>query len=74
MLALLIKFVLPLLALYYGPQWLRRLLASVKAPKNLSRFGDRYPQQEGQKQEDVIEICPSCGNVREKFHRCRFKD
>ena len=69
-LGILIKFLVPVIGFYYFQKWMRNVL---NPPQNYSGDPESKFTANGKKsQEEVIEICPECGNVMMKNHRCQF--
>lgn len=69
-LGILLKFLVPVLGFYFAQKWLRNFL---NPPQNYS--GNPEQKQTGaggRGPEDVIEICPECGNVMMKNHKCQY--
>ena len=69
-LGILLKFLVPLLGFYLIQKWIRNAL-------NPSQDYSGNPEQKqtksrGDRADDVIEICPECGNVMLRNHQCKF--
>ena len=65
--AILIKFLGPIIAFYYIQKFLRNALSGLN-PGHIS------PKKRSHPADDVIEICPDCGNVKLHHHRCKFNE
>ena len=68
MFAVLIKLLVPLLGFYFVQKWVRNAIKLTFNPPN-EQSGSQQPSHRGGA-ENVIEICPECGNVEEKGHKC----
>ncbi len=60
MIAILIKFVLPLVGVYFALKFLRQQIVGMEGTKS-DRLGQTDP---------IIEICPECGQEKNRGHRC----
>ncbi len=67
MLGFLMRFILPLVGLYFIVKSFRNILAGQSSsPKDLH---GGYPKKKIP-HEDVIEMCPTCGSVKTPRHSC----
>ena len=64
--AILIKFLVPVLAFYFVQKWMLNALRGIENFKVASNKHAKKPTDE------VIEICPDCGNVKLHKHKCKF--
>jgi hypothetical protein len=65
MIGLLLKYVLPLVLMYFGAKVVRDFFLGQP-----DKRGDSLGRSRSQ-DTNVIEICPDCGYEKNKRHRCR---
>ncbi|MFK7823143.1 MAG: hypothetical protein AB8G05_03245 [Oligoflexales bacterium] len=69
-LGILLKFLIPVLGFYLAQKWVRNAL---NPSQNYSGNPEDKQTNAGDKgADDVIEICPECGNVMQRNHKCQY--
>lgn len=69
MVAIILKFLGPVLAFYFFQKWIRQTFGGLGGSGfTKDQVSSSYPKDRSK--EDIIEICPDCGNVAQKNHKC----
>ena len=68
-LGILLKFLVPVFVFYLAQKWLRNLL---NPPQNYSGNPDDRNSGKGRGADNVIDICPECGNVVSANRNCEW--
>ncbi|NRA44771.1 MAG: hypothetical protein HRU09_07440 [Oligoflexales bacterium] len=70
-LGILLKLLVPLLGFYLVQKWIKNAL---NPTQNYSgNPEERHTSAGGKSADDIIDICPDCGNVKQKNHKCQYK-
>ncbi len=71
MMAILFKFLFPVVGFYYSIKWLRNFLKSSASSSASEAFQlHSHTRKKYAARENIIEICTKCGEVEHQGHRC----
>lgn len=72
MFAILARFITTVIVFYLIVRLGRSMLGALRDKKEDTPGKDRFARNDP-RNDNVIDICPKCGNVKMKNHKCQFK-